>query len=92
MNVCTIYFNNQREKSSNTFFYINQEVFMPRRKKQTKKETPYLSTPAMQKMAEGFVDFMMSMFAGEDINQDNKEKQTNGKNNKCTHSDIDDEV
>lgn len=66
---------------------------MPRRKKQSKKtDTPYMSKPAMQKMAEGFVDFMMSMFAGEEIFTNNKEKQTNGKNNKCTRSDIDDEV
>tara|TARA_B100000287_G_scaffold353156_1_gene342834 strand:- start:958 stop:1158 length:201 start_codon:yes stop_codon:yes gene_type:complete len=66
---------------------------MPRRKKQSKKQdTPYLSKPAMQKMAEGFVDFMMSMFVGEDINTENKEKQKNGKDNKCTRSDIENEV
>tara|TARA_B100000073_G_C23501233_1_gene479850 strand:- start:202 stop:402 length:201 start_codon:yes stop_codon:yes gene_type:complete len=66
---------------------------MPRRKKQSKKQdAPYLSKPAMQKMAEGFVDFMMSMFVGEDINTENKEKQKNGKDNKCTRSDIENEV
>ena len=66
---------------------------MPRRKKQSKKQdAPYLSKPAMQKMAEGFVDFMMSMFVGEDINTNNKEKQTNGKNDKCTYSDLDDKI
>ena len=63
---------------------------MPRRKKKAKPvkpSKPYLSQPAMQKMAEGLFELVMGMVAGKDIITDNNTKEQHEKLNNRTHTD-----
>jgi hypothetical protein len=65
------------------------------RRKKSKTEVPYLSQPAMQKMAEGLFELVMGMVAGKEITTDNNtdnNKEKHGKFNKCTHTDINESV
>ena len=64
---------------------------MTKRKKKSKTDAPYLSQPAMQKMAEGLFELVMGMVAGKEITTDNN-KERHEKPNNCTHTDINESV
>tara|TARA_Y100000310_G_C20388375_1_gene671555 strand:+ start:217 stop:408 length:192 start_codon:yes stop_codon:yes gene_type:complete len=61
------------------------------RRKKSKTDAPYLSQPAMQKMAEGLFELVMGMVAGKEITTDNN-KEKHGKLNNCAHTDTDKSV